>query len=127
MSKLTKGEVSITLAGTEYTLRPTLQAFSVIGSKYESYGHLLGKIAAGNVPAMVFTLRYGLGWGDAQAKKLPELVMQTGVSGLVDPLTDFVYRLFNGGKSADEVMADQVGGSNEEAAGGGEENPLMVG
>lgn len=130
MSKLHQGEVAVILAGTEYTLKPSLQAFSVIASRYDSYGQLLSKIAAGSVPAILFTLRHGLGWGDQQAKKLPELVMKTGISGLADPLSDFVYRLFNGGKSVDEVMAQQVGGSDGEsgeAAGDGEENPLLAG
>lgn len=107
-SKLTRGEVAITLDGVEHTLKPSLQAFSALSARYDNYGQLLGRIASGNVPAIIFTLRQGLGYNDQQAKKLPDVVFKTGISTITDPLSDFVYRLYNSGKSADEVMAEQI-------------------
>ena len=132
MSKLTKGEVRITLDGEERTLKPTLQAFTTLSARYDNYGQLLGKIASGNVPAIIFTLRQGLGYNDQQAKKLPDQIFKTGVSSLIDPLSDFVYRLYNNGKSADEVMAEQIDapGAGDDASKAGQEadaDPLLAG
>lgn len=128
MSKLNKGEVSIVLGGTEHTLKPSLSAFSTLGSRFESWSELLGKIAAGNIPAMIVVLRYGLGFNDAQSKKLPDLVFSTGISNLTEPLSDYVYRLFNSGKGVEEVIAERLtGGTGSDSAGGGdEENPLLA-
>lgn len=136
MSKITRGEVVITLDGTEHTLRPSLQAFSHLGSRYENHGVLLGLVFAGNVPAMINVLRQGLGWGDKEAKKLPELIFASGVPTLVEPLGDYVFRLFNGGKSADEVLREQNAGTEagpaveapkkrKGSSAGEAENPLL--
>ncbi|MBI1207507.1 MAG: hypothetical protein GC191_09505 [Azospirillum sp.] len=118
MNELTKGEVVITLDGQEVTLKPSLGAFTVLSSRYETYGELLRLLAAGNVPAIIQVLRQGLGLTDAQAKRLPNQLFSTGVSDLIDPVSDYVFRLFNAGKSPAEVMAAQA-----EAAGSGAENP----
>ncbi|MGQ9370346.1 hypothetical protein [Azospirillum sp. ST 5-10] len=132
MSRLTRGEVALTLAGAEHTLKPSLNCYQRLATQYDNYGVLLGKIAAGNIPAIIFVLRHGLGFTDQQAKKLPQLVMDTGLAGLADPLSDFVFRLFNAGKSVDEVMADKAGPADLADAGGeagGEDgaDPLLAG
>lgn len=116
-NKITKGEVAITLAGEELTLTPSLSAFSTLSVRYSNYGQLLNLIAEGNVPALVFTLRHALGWGDKQAKTLPTKVMMTGVHKVSEPLAEFVYRLFNAGKSMEEVMAEEVAAVEDKAPG----------
>ncbi|WP_207479576.1 hypothetical protein [Arenibaculum pallidiluteum] len=130
MSKIAKGEVAVTLDGTEYTLKPSLNAFSQLGSRYDNHGALLGKVGCGNVPAIVMVLRLGLGWGDKDAKKLPDLVFKTGIPSLIDPVTDYVWRLFNAGKSFEESIAEKDAAEAE--AGDAEkgkpeetENPLL--
>jgi hypothetical protein len=133
MSNLARGEVAVTLAGTPRTLKPSLNAFSQLGARYDNYGVLMAKIATGNVPAIVMVLRVGLGLNDAGAKELPALVMKTGVTTLIDPLTDYVFRLFNNGKTAEEVQAESSGDDlapvegGGEAASGEEANPLLAG
>ncbi|SMH29755.1 hypothetical protein [Azospirillum agricola] len=133
MSKLTKGEVTITLAGTDYTLKPTLQAFSVLGSRYGNHSALLGKIFAGDVPTLTTVLRQGLGFNDQQAKKLPQMMFASGVPSLIEPVSNYVFRLFNGGKSAEEVLAEQSAEdvaadlSADQEGDEGEENPLLAG
>lgn len=108
MSTITKGHVPVILAGTEYVLKPTLQAFSQLSNRYENPQALLNKIGEGNIAAMIFTLRVGLGWTDAQAKELPELVMLTGQDTLREPVSNYVFRLFHGGKSIDEFLAEHT-------------------
>lgn len=126
MSKLNKGEVAIVLDGTDYTLKPSLSAFSALGSRFESYGELLTKIAAGNVPAIVLVLRHGLGFNDAQTKRLPDMVFRTGIAAVSEALTDYVFRLFNSGKGVDEVTADRLHDGASTVGGGDEENPLLA-
>jgi hypothetical protein len=132
MSKLTRGEVAITLDGAELTLKPTLACFSKLAAQYDNYGELLSKIARGNVPAVIFVLRHGLGWGDKEAKGLAEKVMNTGIIDLTDPLSDFVFRLFNNGLSVDEMQAKQITGGKADDAKAAkaeeeEEDPLLAG
>lgn len=131
MSKLTKGEVTITLAGQERTLKPSLAAFSQLGSRYDNHFALMGKIIGGNVPAICAVLRYGLGLNDATAKPLPKQVMETGVHALVEPLADYVHRLFNNGLSVEELAAQQrdasEDGAGAEAEGDDAGNALLGG
>lgn len=128
MSKISRGEVALTLAGTAHTLKPTLACYQKLATQYENYGVLLNKIASGNVPAIMFVIRHGLGFNDQQAKKLSGLLMDTGISAVTDPLSDFVYRLFNGGKSVDEVIAAQTGAADADKAAETEEiDPLLAG
>lgn len=121
MSTINKGEVAVILDGTERTLKPSLQAYNALGSRFESQGELLGKIAAGNLPAIIIVIRFGLGMSDAEAKKLPELVMKTGLYSLREPVSEFVFKLFNGGKSAEEVISELNAESGTE-----DENPLVA-
>lgn len=130
MSKLTRGEVRVTLDGTEHTLTPSLQAFSALAARYGNHNDLLRRLFECDVQTMVVVLRQGLGYNDKQAKALPELVFKTGAPTLVEGLSDYVFRLFNGGKSADEWLAEQNASKTEPAkaeAAEDEENPLLAG
>lgn len=118
MSNLNKGEVAITLAGTEHTMKPSLKAFSTLSAKFETYGELLNKIAAGNVVAMAVVIRAGLDLNDAQSKSIPERLFRSGIESLKEPLLDFVFRLFNDGKSPDDLANERSTTSDEEEAGG---------
>lgn len=130
MSKLTRGEVRVTLDGSEHTLTPSLQAFSQLAARYDNHNALLGLLFATNIPAIITVLRLGLGWNDKQAKALPEMVFKTGAPTLVEPLSDYVFRLFNAGKSADEWLSEQNAGKGDSVAkepADAEENPLLAG
>ncbi|HYH39923.1 MAG TPA: hypothetical protein VD860_17005 [Azospirillum sp.] len=126
MSDLNKGEVAFTVDGAEYTLRPSLNAFNRLASGFDNYVKIVEKIATMHAPTMGLVLKLGLGWNDTQAKKLPDLMFRAGIPALIDPLSDYVFRLFNGGKSVDEINAEAASKVEKEAAGAeGEENPLF--
>jgi len=114
---LNKGEVAFTVEGTTYTLVPSLTAFSQLSNEYSNYQDLLRKLASNNVPAIARVIRLGLGWNDQQSKKLPELMMRAGLAPLVEATSDYAFRLFNGGKSADEVLAEQAGETDNDKEG----------
>lgn len=102
---LTTGEVEISLDGETRTLRPTLDAFAGIGARYD-IGPLLEKLRVGNVATFLDVLRLGLGLSADEARELPAKLMRTGVLPLINPLSDYAFRLFNGGKSAAEIAAE---------------------
>lgn len=114
---LAKGEVRFTVEGTEYVLRPTMAAFSQINHRYDDYADLIRRITRNDVGAIAFVLRQGLGYGDKEARTLPALIMKAGVSALIEPTTDFVFRMFNAGKSPDEVMKEETAKLAAEAEG----------
>lgn len=106
MSDLTKGEVVFTVDGESYTLKPSLKAFSQLSANGADYGGVMLKIMQNNAEEMVRVIKLGLNWGDAESLKAKDLVFRAGMKALHDPLTDYVFRLFNGGKSAKEVAAE---------------------
>lgn len=99
------GEVEIVLDGETRTLRPTLNAFSGLGAKYDIQP-LLRALAASNVAAILDVLRFGLDLSDAEARELPGKLLRTGVVSVVAPLSLFVFKLFTGGKSPAEFGDD---------------------
>lgn len=111
MSKITSGEVVISLDGEERTLRPTLNAATRINSQFGGFAGALGQIQALNLEAMTYIVRQGLGASDAEAKGLREQVYQAGVLEMVGPLSRYVMLLANGGKlSSDEGEGEGDGG-----------------
>ena len=106
MLTLHKGEVTVTLAGAEHTLRPTLDAFATIAGLGPYLG-TLRKLGEMDVPTMILVLRLGLGWPEARSREVTKLVFETGVHPLNQRLRDFVFAMFNAGKSAEDVLAEQ--------------------
>lgn len=106
MSDLTKGEVAIKINGEEYTLKPSLNAFTQLSAGGADYSGVMVSILRNDVTVMARVIRLGLGWNDREAKAIPDMIFKSGVKSLHDPLTDFVFRLFNGGKSSQEVQEE---------------------
>lgn len=104
---LTKGQVTLELAGETVTLMPTVKAFNLLAGAADTYSTLLQRLAIGHVDTVKTVLRAGLGLNDTQVKELPGKIMQTGVIAVSNPCSDYVYRLFNAGKSVKEVQAEQ--------------------
>lgn len=118
MSEISRGEVEITLAGQTRTLKPTLRAFTRLGSLYPTYRDLLEKLSEGDYPAVLVVLREGLGLTDKQTQQLPDLLFSTGLSPkLLASLVDYVIRLFNAGKSAEEVRDERLAPQDDEGNG----------
>ncbi len=104
---LDKGKVTLELAGETVTLVPTVKAFNLLAGAADTYSTLLQRLAIGHVDTVKTVLRAGLGLNDTQVKELPGKIMMTGVLAVSNPCSDYVYRLFNAGKSVKEVQAEQ--------------------
>jgi hypothetical protein len=105
---LNRGEVQIILAGETRTLKPSLEAFQRIGALAGAGLNVWNAALAGNLTVMITALRYGLGMTDEEAKKLPAMIYETGISPLRFKLYDFVFLLLHGGKTPQEVEAEMA-------------------
>jgi hypothetical protein len=99
MSKLTAGDVTITLAGEQRVLHPTLRCITMLSNSYGGLAKVRDALAAQDFGAATVVIRWGLNLSDNEAKKLPEQVFATGLTAdLLVPLIRFVGILANGGK-----------------------------
>lgn len=102
---LNRGEVEIVLDGKPHILKPTLQAFQNIATA-AGYRDLLHKVERCEVGAIAFIILQGLGMKNDEAPKLSEAIFKTGIVKLAGPVSEYLFRLFNGGKSPDEILAE---------------------
>lgn len=99
MSKLTAGDVTITLADEQRVLHPTLRAITMISNAYGGLQKAREALVQQEFNAACTVIRWGLNLSDNEAKKLQAQVFQTGLtSDLLVPLLRFVSILGNGGK-----------------------------
>jgi hypothetical protein len=98
MPQLTAGDVPITLAGERRVLRPTLRAVTTISASCGGLRKAMTAIGECDIGVMTTVIRAGLNLTDQEAKKVPELIYETGVLELTGPLIDFLINLANGGK-----------------------------
>ena len=113
-SKITLGEVPITLDGDEIVLRPTMRAMTQISRTYGGLAKARTEIAQENIDAIAYVIRVGAGMNDRDAKDLGDRIFATGTADMIVPLIRYVAILGNGGKPLegdDEVDDADAGGS----------------
>lgn len=115
---LNRGEVEIVLDGEPLTLVPTLQCFQRLAA-VSPYRKTLEALEQGDIAAVLIVLQHGLALDDKAVKALPEKLFKTGAIPLRHRLYDFVFMLFNAGKSQDEVLAEINKDADQGNAAGG--------
>ncbi len=116
MSKLNAGDVTITLAGDDRILKPTLRAANMISSHFGGLAKARDQLAAQDLQAAVAVIRHGLNMPDKEAKNLPDMVWETGMNiDLLIPLIRYIGILANGGKP----LPDDPGAEEQSAGGNG--------
>ena len=99
MSRLNAGEVTIKLNGEDRILKPTLRAITMISSQFGGLAKARDALAVQDFQAATTIIRWGLNMPDSEAKKLPDVVFETGLTvDLLVPLIRYVGILANGGK-----------------------------
>ncbi len=99
MARINAGDVVITLAGEERILKPTLRAVTMISSQFGGLAKARDALAAQDFQAAATVIRWGLNMPDSEAKKLPDMIFETGLGiDLLVPLIRFIGILANGGK-----------------------------
>lgn len=112
MSRVTAGEVAITLNGEERILKPTLGAATRVNKAFDGYQNANRRVAALDLEAYVFIIRQGLGLADGDEKDLREHVWRAGVTNLSGPVATYVAILANGGRPLDDQPSEESAGGN---------------
>jgi len=120
MPQLTAGDVPITLAGETRILHPTLRAITQISNVYGGLGKARSALVEQDFSAACTIIRWGLNLNDAEAKRLPDKVFETGLTtDLLIPLIRYVAILANGGKplpdEPEQVVDDESAEGNAPA------------
>lgn len=107
MSKLTAGDVTITLNGKDYTLSPTVKALELVSTQYGGLQKVHELIVARNFNAMVFVINAGLNYSGRAAQKISQEVYEHGINNdLIVPLVTFNAILGNGGQPLPDAPID---------------------
>lgn len=93
-----EGTVEIPLGAGLVTLEPTLGAALELCRRHQSFGALLAKLEAYDLPACVDVVQVARGGGASERRAFEELVFENGVVTLAPLLIRFVIMLANGGR-----------------------------
>lgn len=104
-SKLTAGEYEIEIGGKTHTLKPTLAAFTRLAA-LGSYNDISARIFNRDAGIIAVVIRHGLGWKDAEAKRLSDFMMKAGTHTLWEPCYRYFFALFHAGKTIEEIAAE---------------------
>lgn len=114
MSKLNPGEIAIILEDEERILKPTLRALSAISGRFNGLARARQALVDQDLDATVFIIRHGLNMTDREAKNLPQVVFENGLTEeLVIPLIKYTAILANGGKPLPDQPEDESTEGNE--------------
>lgn len=105
-SKITSGQVVITLDGEDLTLKPTPRAALAISRAAGGMQDAIRRLAALDVDMIAAVVNAGLNRSGDAAKKTAEEAFAAGFDGIAGKCIDFVVMLSNGGKPRDEQPAD---------------------
>lgn len=108
-SKITAGEVALTLDGEEVFLRPTLAAATRISNNFGGFGKAIDAVIARDLGAATYVIRWGLNLSDRDARDLGEKVWRTGFyeGGVTVPLLNYLAILQNGGRPLPDQPEDK--------------------
>lgn len=95
MPAVNQGEVEITLAGEPHVLRSTLRAAKEVSASAGGFIGAYQRLAAFDFGTYVAIVAAGLG---KRASEVEQMVYETGIAPLSEPLSRFVQLLANGGK-----------------------------
>ena len=124
MSEITRGEVSITLAGVERTLKPSLAAYATLGQQSQGYWDIQRRLLESHIPTCALVVRLGLGMKEADQQRVMRLLFESSLHEIRVPLAEYVHRLFHNGRSAQEVEAEQAEAEGGEPEGNGDAGAL---
>jgi hypothetical protein len=99
-------EIPLTLAGQEFTLRPSLKAASAINRQFGGLANAYAALGQSDLAGMTFIIRNGVVSGELKnisTDDLNEMVWLTGTARLIQPLGRYITLLQNGGRDPDEA------------------------
>ena len=94
------GDVKITLGGEELSLKCTLKAAMTVDDALGGYQEALRLVSAFKLAAFVVTVAAGLGRTPHDVK---EAVYREGMPNLINPVSEYLMLLANGGRKPEKV------------------------
>ena len=102
------GNVTIVLDGEEVVLKPSLKAAQTISKTSGGIIPAINAIGRFDLETMVTVIALGLGkTGTRDLQDLAEKVYSTGITELVEPVTQFLTIVANGGRPVSGGEGDQ--------------------
>lgn len=102
------GNVTIVLDGEEVVLKPSLKAAQTISKTSGGIISAINAIGRFDLETMVTVIALGLGkTGTRDVQDLAEKVYSTGITELVEPVTQFLTIVANGGRPVSGGEGDQ--------------------
>lgn len=109
MSEL-NSEVSISLNGDDFTLRPSLNAANAISVRFGGMNEAYVALGRMQLDAYVFIVKTGMPRDQLKQfpgdKDLPTAVWRAGMDNLAEPLAKFVNILRHGGRNPELAVDD---------------------
>lgn len=102
MSRVDHGVIECSINGTEYTLKPTLDAYRKIQARFGGLRGALEAISALNIEHLSHIVAAGAGIGRNKAVKIEEDIFLEGVGNVTESVAPFVTALFNPRGDKDE-------------------------
>jgi hypothetical protein len=99
------GNVEITLVGEKVTLRPTLRAMQTISKGSGGIIGAINDVAKFDFETIVNVVAIGLNkTAPGDVKDIAERVYENGITDLIEPLTNFLVILANGGRPVEKTV-----------------------
>lgn len=95
MSRVDHGIVECSINGTDYTLKPTLDAYRRIQSRFGGLRGALEALSALNLEHMAHIVAAGAGIGRNKTPKVEEDIFLEGIGNVTEAVAPFVTALFN--------------------------------
>lgn len=95
MTAIVSGDVKVTLANEQHTLACTLGAAMSVNTAFGNYSEAAARIARRDLAAIMQIVAAGL---NVPFEKAQDLVFRTGMPSLIEPVSEYLLKLANGGR-----------------------------
>lgn len=100
MTALAFGDVKVTLADEQHTLACTLGAAMSVDAAFGNYSEAANCLQNRKLSAYMQIVAAGL---NVPFEKAQDLVFRTGMPSLIEPVSEYLLKLANGGRPISEV------------------------
>lgn len=102
MSRIDYGTIEVTIAGTEYTLKPTLKAYQAIERRFGGLRSALESCSNMSIDGIAAIIAAGANLDRDARKELPDAIFAEGSLNVLPLVTEYLMKLLNpSGKEPD--------------------------
>jgi hypothetical protein len=93
MTRATYGTVDLSIAGKDYTLKPTLAAYQKIDGRMGGLRQAIESCSNMSIDGLVFIIAAGAGIGQREVQALAEDVFHEGTANVLPKVTEYIATL----------------------------------